>query len=185
MMKERGLDAKSWHQNIFHRGRNPFFLGHWFIFQNHWSDHFLGQKMLRKVIYNVSKGANFALCVEKALIRFWKMELTVRSCILWEPQKQQTPVQVQWAEDEPPGPKSSCKAKQAKMRFFFVSCHYCPASFPSPSFSIGNNIWDQSRPISNNRLHFTNSLHIAFLKSHSLSSPLSTLLCFTLPSRDF
>ena len=40
------------------------------------------------------------------------MELTVRSCILWEPQKQQTPVQVRWAEDEPPGPKSSCKAKQ-------------------------------------------------------------------------
>ena len=27
--------------------------------------------------------------------------------------------------------------------------------------------------------------NIAFLKSHSLSSPLSTLLCFTLPSRDF
>ena len=40
------------------------------------------------------------------------MELTVRSCILWEPQKQQTPVQVRWVEDEPPGPKSSCKAKQ-------------------------------------------------------------------------
>ena len=48
-----------------------------------------------RVALNVSKGANFAQCVEKALIRFWKMELTVRSCILWEPQKQQTPVQVQ------------------------------------------------------------------------------------------